>query len=313
MTARLGKLALVLLVGALGGCATGSGGAWDATGYTQKTYGWTAQYPKGEPALLDANWRLDNWTRNDDGSYDEKTSGKYTVLVEQDEDRDGRISQGEMHQMPLYDLKFTSATDNGVVWVQTRPVLDWDAQKDLDVLVENFADSLAGTGLYEQGTVYGTTTVKTRSFTTFVKDKQEMKVGPHQGLSAVIEVAESERLRADPAYRSAKIRLVITKFKYRVEVLPASVDSTTNAVVSNAVYEDHTAIMLVGYVNDAQRFDAEVPAFETLVSLLRWPHPMLWHGAKPAAAPPPANDAPAKEPAAPPAETPATDSSPAAS
>ena len=66
MTARLVKVVLVLLVGALGGCATASGGAWDAKGYTQKTYGWTAQYPKGETALLDANWRLDNWTRNDD-------------------------------------------------------------------------------------------------------------------------------------------------------------------------------------------------------------------------------------------------------
>jgi hypothetical protein len=301
---RLSCLVIVLLAGALAGCAT-SAGAWDENGFNQKAYGWTAQYPKGQAELLDANWRLDNWERTEDGSWAEKTSDKYMVKVGQDEDRDGKISSGERHTVPLYDLKFTSATDNGVVWVQTRAVLEWDAQKDLDVLIENYADSLAGTGLYEQGTVFGTATAKARSFTTFVKDKHELKIGPHEGLSAIIEVAESDRLRADPTWRSAKIRLAITKFKYRFEKTPATTNDSGNSIP--AVYEDRTAVMLIGYFNDAQRFDAGLPVFDAVVSRLHWPEPMFWRPSKPpktAPAEPPPSSTPRDAPAgdAPPAE-----------
>src|SRR5205085_5223538 len=96
-----------------------------------------------------------------------------------------------------------------------------DADKDLGVLLGDYADSLAGTGFYEQGSVFGLSTIRARSFTTFISDRKDVRLGPHQALSASIEIAPTDRLRIDPQHRSAKLRVVLTKFYFLEPVDPA--------------------------------------------------------------------------------------------
>jgi hypothetical protein len=305
MMTRFAVLAAVAV--GLVGCGTTGGGAWDASGYTQHVYGWNAAYPAGQQALLGPEWQLDNWKKGDDGTLEEKTGGRYSAMSEEDEDGDGVVSPAEKKEVVLYDLKFLNARDNGVIWIQTRPVSPANERRDLDVLVENYADSLVGSGLYEQGTLFGTAKAMARSFTTFVKDKNATRLGPHRAVAASIEVAETERLRGDPQSRLAMIRIVVTKFKYRAEV--ASLSSgipDLNGTQATPVkrYEDRTAVMLIGYANDPARFASGLPSFEALVTLLRWPRPML--------VPEDAQQTPPPAPATAPAPPAAPDVTPAA-
>jgi hypothetical protein len=291
---------------AVAGCGTTKAGAWDATGYKQATYGWMAPYPKGAEALLGPPWQLDNWTRNDMGQLEPKDGPKYVARLDDDENGNGVIDAGEAHKVPIYDLKFVSGRDNGVLWVQTRPLSPRDVDKDLDVLVGHYADSLAGTGLYEQGTVAGLATIRARTFTTFVTDKTETKLGPHPALAAVIELAEVDRLRADPSWRSAKIRLAVAKFDYQEalpdEVVTVDIGGGNTSTTAEKRWKKRTAVVLVGYYNDAEHFDAGLGSFDALVARIRWPHQARTAGAKPTAAGPP--EPPSSTPAEPSSATP---------
>ena len=179
---------LAAVAAGLVGCATTGGGAWDASGYTQQVYGWNAAYPAGQQALLGPEWQLDNWKKGDRrNASQEKTGGRYSAMSAEDEDGDGRrLCASEQKEVVLYDSKFLNARDNGVIWIQTRPVSPRRTSGAiLDVLVENYADSLVGSGLYEQGTLFGTAKAMARSFTTFVKDKTATKLGPHRAVAAL--------------------------------------------------------------------------------------------------------------------------------
>jgi len=153
-----------------------------------------------------------------------------------------------------------------------------DASRDLEVLLGNYADSLAGTGLYENGNVFGLSTLKARSFTTFVGDRKEFRLGPHRALRAMIELAQTERLRAEPNSRAAKIGVVLTKFHY-LEPIDAqgpgllATDLTGTVTEGGKLWKKRTAVLLVGYYNDVEHFDRELPDFDAFVSRLAWPIP----------------------------------------
>ena len=279
------------------GCTTPSG-EWNAQGFQEKTYGWKASYPTGQTHLLGADWQLDNW-HDESGNLVAKDGPKYIANLEEDENRDGKIDPSETHKIHIFDLKYVNGRDNGVIWVQTRAMHPLDAARDLDVMLGNYADSLTGTGLYENGSVFGVSTIKARSFTTFVADRKEVRLGPHRALRAVIELAQTEHLRADPASRAAKIGVVLTKFYY-LEPLEAGqgipvADIKLLVNEGGRTWRRRTAVLLVGYYNDAEHFDRELPDFDAFVSRLAWPSP------HPVADPSPPPAAAASAAAAPPA------------
>ncbi len=119
---------LVMVIVSLGsavGCTTSSG-EWNKQGFEEKTYGWKAGYPAGQTRLLGAAWQLDNWY-DDSGALVAKDGPKYVAILEEDEDRDGKIDSSETRKVFVYDLKYVNARDNGVIWVQTRTMHPLDA------------------------------------------------------------------------------------------------------------------------------------------------------------------------------------------
>jgi hypothetical protein len=292
---RPSSLALLALTAATGCLA--STGEWSGRGFQQKTYGWRADYPAGQAKLLGPDWQLDNW-QNENGQLVAKSGERYVAVREEDENRDGTIDASERKQVFIYDLKFVNAHNNGVIWVQTHPLHDFNADKDLDVMLRNYADSLSGTGLYEEGSVFGLRATKARSFTTFVNDQRETRLGPHRALSASIELAETERLRDDPSRRASKLRIVLTKFEYLVRL--AAPAGTTQVDVpapgdnqGTSSWKKQTAVMLVGYANDVEHFDAGLQDFEAFTSRLDWPAVLP---SAPAPAPPPGRALPQNAP-----------------
>jgi hypothetical protein len=263
----------VLAFGGATGC-TPTPGVLGPTGFDQRLFGYHVAYtnPRGR-SFLGPDWRVDNFTW--DGPTQEwtpKDGPNYEAIRELDEDDDGKISADEKHKEPIYDLRLTHVHDHGVLWIKAHPLTVRDSQRDLDVEIADYADSLAGRGAFYQGSVFSLEHVKTREYTTFVTDKSAAAVAGLSGTIATVEVAESSRLQLDPAYRSAKIRVCMAKITYIVPKSngpqpPRSHWPVVSCEKDNMRWcERAVGLLVIGYVNEADRFEAHLADYNTFLS-----------------------------------------------
>src|SRR6266478_3316996 len=153
----------LVVASVIAGCAT-TATRWDNAGFHEDLYGWEVPYPAGQKKLVGADWQLDNYHYDTvDGKLVPKEGNEYVAFVREDENGDGRIDPFEKQRVFIYDLRFVHARNNGVIWVQTFRIPPANAARDLDVVLANYADSLAGTGLYRQGSIFNIVVPKTRS------------------------------------------------------------------------------------------------------------------------------------------------------
>ena len=212
-----GGLVLGLALGA--GCSPASG-ALGPTGYEQSLVKYKLGYsdPTTKKFLPD-DWVLDNYAYNPaNDSWSEKKGNEYRAVRWLDEDGDGTISESERTTESIFDLRFVNARDNAVIWLKVHPLAFSDSKRDLEVVLENYADGLAGTGLFEQSSLFNLTHDKTRQYTTFVVSREATKVGPLAAIQGVIEIAYVEKLRLDPKHRDSKAELVFARVKYLQDV-----------------------------------------------------------------------------------------------
>lgn len=289
-------------------CAT-TQATWTDSGFAQKDYGWAVTYKDPQAKrLLSPDWQLDNWAPDPySGELKPKDHGEYVAERREDENRDGVIDQTEKEKVFVFDLKLVSARDNGVIWVQTFPMQPLDAGRELDVVLSNYADSLSGTGLYAQATPDSIEQPKARQFTAVIASRQRTRLGPHDAIDAVIEIADTAQIRLNPAYRAGKIRVVLAKFQYLTPYEPltgARAKSPWPVVRQNGETKfKKSAVLLIGYRNDVEHFQPS--ALDTLMSQMTFADTIpLDRVAADRAAPAPASPSPAP-PAAPPAGDPA--------
>ena len=213
------RLVIVGIVGACaGGCASSSG-AWKATGYSQTVFGYGVSFRDANAqALAGSDWRLDSH-RYDTAAkgWVEKTGHDYAAVRRQDWDQNGAISGSETTKEALFDLKIVNKKNNGVIWTKAHPLLPEEAEVELEVVLNNYVDSLTGNGLYAQGNLFGAERPKVRNFTTMLVSKQITKIGASDALSGTIEIAEVDRLKQDPRSRSGVVKLVLVKIRCLTE------------------------------------------------------------------------------------------------
>jgi hypothetical protein len=127
------------------GCAN-SAGTWKESGYRQDAFGYEVAFrDKGAKLIAGPDWQIDNYRYDrSSSSWEEKTGANYVATREQDIDQDGTISNGEKVEEPIYDLKLANRKNNGVIWTKAHPFLPEDAEQDLEVILDNYADSLSG-------------------------------------------------------------------------------------------------------------------------------------------------------------------------
>lgn len=278
-------------------------------GYRQTTYGYGVPFSAaGESSALGPDWRLDNFACDGGGHCEEKRGKEYVAWRHYDEDRDGTISFKEKTKEAIYDVRFVNEVHGGVIWAKAHPVHPEDARLELSTILSAYADSLAGAGLYAQGSVFGIEQPKARQFTTFVSDANETKLGPHKAFAATVELAEVAKLAQDPAHRDGKVRVILTKFQHfrplghweKEAVEQGDVDSLDVSVVERDGQHvvANMALLMVGYYNTASRFDDARSDFEAFVSSLTFdpsvsgPYPELRVGRIESTAAGPAADAP---------------------
>ena len=131
---------------------TPASGALGAQGYEQSLSKIQVKY--SDPAqqkFLPADWVLDNYAYDPiKKSWSEKKGVQYRALRLLDEDADGTVSRAERRNENIFDLRFVNTRDNAVIWLKVHPMEPSAAGRDLDVILENYADGLEGTGLFEQ-------------------------------------------------------------------------------------------------------------------------------------------------------------------
>ena len=242
------------------------GGALDPSGFRQDTYGYRVSYADAKlQSFLGADWLLDNYYPSErTGKLVAKGGDAYVATREFDADGNGQIEAGERSREDIYDLRFTNTHDDGVIWLKAHPLLASEAQRDLEVMVSDYADGLAGEGLYAQSNLFSIERSRARRFVTFVVDRTPIKVGPLQGLSATIEVAEAEKLKLDPAHRDSKIQIVFAPLNFYTS--KRARDGNWPVVdVDGKQRHKRPGLFVAGYVDSAARFTDHLAEFAALL------------------------------------------------
>ncbi|MGO9837610.1 MAG: hypothetical protein ACLP1X_25760 [Polyangiaceae bacterium] len=270
-----------------------------ATAYVQSDYGYKVAYSDpGGKSFASGDWTLDNYFVDEMGDLKAKKGNNYEAKREFDEDGDGQISSSETSQENIYDLRLLNRRDNGVIWVKAHPLLPDDAHRDLEVTLNDYADGLSGAGLYAQSNLFSVERVHERHFTTFVTAKNQVTVGDVPGLAGTVELAEVEKLRLDPSFRSAKIRIVLVKFYFYDCGSQFGRHPWPTVTHDGSSCFKRPGLLVVGYYNTVDRFDEDLPEFEHMVQRISFSPGSLMDDVKPpsvAAEPKPA-DAPAAPP-----------------
>jgi len=277
-------------------------GALGADGYEQSLTKYRVNYAdKARRKFLPDDWMLDNFAYDSArGEWLEKNGEQYRAERRLDENGDGTISANERKSENIFDLRFVNTRDNAVIWVKVHPLEPAYAGRDLDVILENYASGLEGTGLFEQSTLFGLEVNRERHFTTFMVKKESTTLGPLPAIVGVLEIADVEKLRLDSAHRDSKAELTFAKITYLQTVrgksmLPWPVVSRGgNGRGAETVYRC-MGLLIVGYYNDAARFDAHVADVHSLLGRMVIPASAVPESSPPrsVASAPPAAVAPA--------------------
>jgi hypothetical protein len=219
-----GIAAIIVVAAMASGCAT-TADAFDAHGYRNKSYPYGIAYrDPNAKRLLGADWQLDNWSLDRTGrKWKQKTGYDYVGERTMDLDRDGSISRAERAKESIFDVKLVSRTTGAVIWAKAHPIHPDDAERKLDILLDGYADSLRGEGLYAQGSVFSVEREASRKYTTFVTERSEGTLSGSPMIAATIELAEVDRLQVRPDERSAMLRLVMIKYPYVLNAKDANV------------------------------------------------------------------------------------------
>src|SRR5271165_1947809 len=126
----------------LSGCVH-SPAQFGATAFLQTDYGYKVAYSDSAgKSFAEGDWALDNYFVDERGNWKAKKGDKYEAKREFDEDGDGQISSNETSKESIYDLRLLNGRDNGVIWVKAHPLLLADSHRELEVMLNDYADGL---------------------------------------------------------------------------------------------------------------------------------------------------------------------------
>ncbi len=222
--------------------------AFGPTGYSQpdEQYRIRASSPK----VLEGDWVLDSHHGDSPDKLKPKQSDKYLVVFPVDIDGDGDVDYE--HEKPLYDLRWEHAKDSTSIWVRTIPIPSKLARKDERVLLLNYIERIAGSGL-EFASYDGVVTAIASRYGTKVLGIRELEVGKQEAHVADVEIVNLDQLEADESAPRHRARLVLLHCPTPIK----------------AVHQTELpAVILAGYSSRPEDFLKHVGEFEDLLSRL---------------------------------------------
>jgi hypothetical protein len=241
------------------GCATGTG-TFAADGFHNSEYPYVVRYSNPQAReLLDGSWRVDNFVVNADGSIGgAKTAEGYRGPEEIDLKGSGTPNKITVF---YFDLKLDNKKTSAVIWLQTVPLARDRAERNLKNLVEDYANTISGSGFYAAVEDEGKM-IRAKTFAAKIVDGKETTLGGLEAYDAKIELANVDQLRLDPAARTALVRVVLVRTNYTHRFSSAGVE-----------YAPTPTLVRVGYRASPGDFDAGLPDFERFLKLIEFGPP----------------------------------------
>jgi hypothetical protein len=128
---------------------------------------------------------------------------------------------------PAFDVLLKQRYTGAQLWMRTEILPQSYAQRTLESLVAPYAEQLSGTAFVGVSistgsrSFFGSTSVAvsagvSRAYATKIVSSGPTKVGDRDAYEAVIELANLDQLRLDPASRSSILHVVFVNVDYRV-------------------------------------------------------------------------------------------------
>jgi hypothetical protein len=202
------------------------------------------------PTVLGRDWILDSHSGSSTDELEPKTGPDYEVTYKFDADGDGE--DDVEYDLPLYDAYWTHQVDSSSIWIRTIPIPDRLSQKDAKVLLMNYIERIAGSGLtfanYE-----GDVTARVNRYGTKIASSSRVMLGETPASAAEIEIVNLDQLELDPSAPRHHAKLVLA---HSLKWLPVGERLQYNSV------------LLVGYSARTEDFPKHKAEFDSLISMV---------------------------------------------
>jgi hypothetical protein len=160
-------------------------------------------------------------------------------------------------------LKFEHLVHDGVLFVRTVPISADLAQKKLTVLMDRYVEATARAGYEMVQFSAGTTIMVERRYAAVVVDKRRATLAGLEALLITLDVANLDQMKVDPDVRAERVQLVLahTAFRYAPSRTTASGTTAQGMKASRTSAEDYPVVVLVGYGNQPDEFEAGLAEF----------------------------------------------------
>lgn len=224
----------------------------------------------GTGELMSSDWRLDNYAPSTDASPglgEPKVTGGYVGEVGLDHDGDGEF-EGRV-TLPTFDLLFKHRRDDGRIFLSTFPISQHAADRELSVMLRDFVESAAASGEithnYSAGSSRAAAPMASR-----VLASRPTRVHGFPAHEVIFEVANVQQLELSPSARWQRGHVVLVRpemvFGQR-QLYPAiRVPDLGRGVGQETFYP---VLMVIGYANHPDEFDAHHDEFRDLLSRIR--------------------------------------------
>lgn len=193
------------------GCRQAATNTPFSAGKYQNTY-YGYSYDTNAGPLNEAEWTLDNYQVGPDGVPSSLKHGE-TAKVQIDANDDGRYESTGSY--PSTDLRYVNLKDDGAIAVRTIPVSADLREKDLELLLRRWVDSMSGQDamtLYIQSQQLRLGGAQTHS--SRIVSHAPGKLSGYEAHYARVEVANIEQMKLDPNHREALIDVVLARTDY---------------------------------------------------------------------------------------------------
>jgi len=246
------QLSVAGLVG-LTGCGATNTGQFAPSGFQQPEYQYQVHYWDASTyRLMPENWRIDNFY-GEQQSMEPKKGTIYESDFEYDANGDGQPDGSET--LFTYELRFTHLRTAGVIWVRAIPVAQYEGGKALDVFLQDYLESITGTGI-EIARFGKLDQMKAKRYAPRLISKAEASIAGKEALAAVIDIANVDAQQVSPNARLRRVKLVLARPGFMHKL------SRQFEVASS---EQYPVILVAGYAEQPDYFEQNLPDFGNLL------------------------------------------------
>lgn len=259
MRARGPYLLSLILAAGCGGSQLPTQGDFHDEGLVHASYPYRILYADSTNHTFISNaWTVESHRVTPDGRASEHLrAGKYVHVRRLDLDDDG--DRDRVRHVYTYDLRLRHRTTNGMIWVRTFPISPALQSRDLRVLAQNYASSVAGGKGYMVASVAPEQIdIRERRFATKILDEMPMRFQGREAYGFILDVADVDQLRLSERSRFGRAAIVLVRTNF---------GWTQQSALGERKWP---VLMVVGYRNGPDDFVEGLDDFERFLASFRF-------------------------------------------